>query len=168
VIRQEHREALLELRQRSDGRLVTLIEVISPANRTSAEGRQNYLARRHDARRQNAHLVEIDLVLQGRPLIDYPRDTAQTWDYAVVVSRWTQPDRSQVYPIALSKPLPRFRVPLASDDRDTVLDLQVAVARAYEHGDFSSKIDYTRDPGTKLSDEQREWVTQRLREEKVR
>src|SRR5581483_5889362 len=142
VLRQEHREAVLELRQRSDGRLVTLLEVISPANRTTAEGRQTYLVRRHDAKRHNAHLVEIDLVLQGTPLLDYPRDAQPTWDYAVMVSRWTQPDRSQVYPASLAKPLPRFRVPLASDDRDTVIDLQVAVSRAYEQGDFFEKIDY--------------------------
>src|SRR5438132_943604 len=30
VLREEHHESLLELRQRSDGRLVTLIEVVSP------------------------------------------------------------------------------------------------------------------------------------------
>lgn len=168
VVREEHREPLLELRQRNDGRLVTLIEVVSPANKTLPEGRQAYLERRHDARCQNANLVEIDLVLQGASLLDYHREGLPSWDYAVVVSRWTQPDRFQVYSAALGKPLPRFRVPLASDDRDTVIDLQVAVARAYEQGSFRARLDYTRDPRTRLSDEGRSWLTQRLREERLR
>jgi hypothetical protein len=167
VLREEHHESLLELRQRSDGRLVTLIEVISPANKTTGEGRQAYLSRRQDVRRQNAHVVEIDLVLQGATLVD-SRDQAANWDYAVVVSRWTQPDRPQIYPTTLSKSLPRFRVPLASDDRDTVIDLQAAVNRAYDQGDFFEKIDYSHDPTTRLSDEQRDWINRRLREEKVR
>ncbi len=168
VLRQEHHESMLELRQRSDGRLVTLVEVISPGNKATPQGRQAYLARRQEARRQNANLVEIDLVLQGATVLDCPREGLPTWDYAVVVSRWTQPDRYQVYSVALAKPLPRFRVPLASDDRDTVVDLQAAACRAYEQGDFLDKIDYTVDPRTKLTDEQRDWLGRRLREEKVR
>ena len=37
IVRQEHKEAFIEVRQRSDGRLVTLIEAISPANKITAE-----------------------------------------------------------------------------------------------------------------------------------
>ena len=168
VLREEHHESLLELRQRSDGRLVTLLEVISPANKGTPEGRQAYLGRRQDARRQNAHLVEVDLVLQGTPVVDYARDALPTWDYSVAVSRWTKPDLPQVYPAALAKPLPRFRVPLASDDREVVIDLQAAVTRAYDQGDFFEKIDYQRDPNTKLSAEQRDWLVRRLGDEKAR
>jgi hypothetical protein len=168
VLREEHHESLLELRQRSDGRLVTLLEVISPANKVTGEGRQAYLTRRQEARRQNAHLVEIDLVLQGTSVLEYTRETLPSWDYAVVVSRWTQPDRSQVYPATLAKSLPRFRVPLASDDRDTVVDLQAAFTRAFDQGGFFEKIDYQRDPNTRLSAEQRDWLALRLGEEKAR
>ena len=67
-----------------------------------------------------------------------------------------------------TSPLHRFRVPLASDDRDTVLDLQAAVARAFDQGDFVKSIDYTRDPATRLTDENRRWLDERLKEEKLR
>ena len=62
VIREEHTEALIEIRQRSDGRLITLLEVMSPANKLSDAGRQAYLARRHEAKGAKANLVEVDLV----------------------------------------------------------------------------------------------------------
>jgi Protein of unknown function (DUF4058) len=167
IVRSEHKESFIEVRQRSDGRLITLVEVISPANKLTAEGRRVYLERRDEVRRMNTNIVEIDLVLQGQTLID-TRDAAPAWDYAVVVTRWTHPDRYEIYSATLPKRLPRFRVPLASDDRDTVLDLQAAVLRAYDQGDFHKAIDYTRDPATRLSDENRRWLDERLKQEKLR
>jgi hypothetical protein len=169
IIREEHKEAFVEVRQRSDGRLITLLEVVSPANKVTAEGRRHYTERRDEVRKQSANIVEIDLVLQGQSLIEYAKDAAPpTWDYGVVVTRWTHPDRYEIYSATLPKRLPRFRVPLASDDRDTVLDLQAAVTRAFDQGDFAKQIDYTRDPATRLSDENRKWLGQRLKEEKMR
>src|SRR6202011_1217694 len=35
----KHREDYIEVRQRTDGRLVTLVDAVSPANKTSAAGR---------------------------------------------------------------------------------------------------------------------------------
>jgi len=168
IMREEHKESFIELRQRSDGRLITLIELISPANKITTEGRRVYLERRAEVKKMSAHLVEIDLVLQGPTLIEYAKEAAPPWDYAAVVTRWTHPDRCEIYSATLPKRLPRFRVPLASDDRDTVLDLQAAVARAYEQGDFRKAIDYARDPATNLSDENRLWLNDRLKEEKLR
>lgn len=168
IIREEHKEAFIEVRQRADGRLITLIEAISPANKITSEGKRLYLERREEVKKMNANVVEIDLVLQGQTLIDYAKDASPSWDFAVVVTRWTHPDRYEIYSATLSKRLPRFRVPLASDDRDTVLDLQAAVARAYDQGDFFKLIDYARDPATRLTDENRRWLSDRLKEEKLR
>src|SRR5713226_3857865 len=64
IIREEHHEELIEIRQRSDGRLVTLVDVVSPANKTTASGRTAYLEKRREGRNVGANLVEIDLVLQ--------------------------------------------------------------------------------------------------------
>src|SRR5262245_32873410 len=46
---QECREEFVEIRSPSDGRLVTLLEVVSPANKTTAAGREAYLSTRHEA-----------------------------------------------------------------------------------------------------------------------
>src|SRR5262249_52091686 len=74
VVREEHHEEYIEVRQRSDGRLVTVVDVVSPANRTTASGRQAYLDKRREHRSLGANLVEIDLVLQGQALLDYSRE----------------------------------------------------------------------------------------------
>src|SRR5438067_8971009 len=59
-------EEYLEIRQKSDGRLVTLLDFVSPANKTTDAGRQAYLEHRHQARACGANVVEIDLVFQGQ------------------------------------------------------------------------------------------------------
>jgi hypothetical protein len=144
----QHHEDYIEVRQRSDGRLVTLLDVVSPANKTTRAGREAYLATRRSA--AGANLVEIDLVLQGQPTLEYSRDGLPDWDYAVTVTRNTHPERYEIYIATLQKRLPRFRLPLAPDDRDTVLDLHTAFTRCYDQAGFASRIDYTRAPPVHL------------------
>jgi hypothetical protein len=168
VVREEHHEDYIEIRQRSDGRLITLVDVVSPANKLTAAGRSAYLDKRREGKSANANLVELDLVLQGQPTLEYSRDGLPDWDYAVTVTRSTQPERYEIYTATLQKPLPRFRLPLASDDRDTVLDLRIAFTRCYDQGGFASKIDYGRDPATPLNSEDRQWLEEVLRQQKLR
>lgn len=168
VVREDHQEHFIEIRQRSDGRLITLVDVVSPANRTTTQGREAYLQKRREGRNANANLVEIDLVLQGQPMLDYSREGLPDWDYAVSVTRSTQPERYEIYTATLEKPLPRFRLPLASDDRDTVVDLQAAFSRSFDQGNFAEQIDYVKDPTTRLSDQQRKYIDAKLRELKLR
>ena len=168
VIREEHHEDLIEIRQRNDGRLITLVDVVSPANKTTAAGRAAYLDKRREGKNANANLVELDLVLQGQPTLEYSRDGLPDWDYAVTVTRSIQPERYEIYTATLQKRLPRFRLPLASDDRDTVLDLHTAFTRCYDQGDFASRIDYQRDPTVPLAEEDRHWLESVLRQQKLR
>jgi hypothetical protein len=168
VIRDEHHEEFVEVRQRSDGRLVTLLDVVSPANKTLPAARAAYLDKRQEAKGAGASLVEIDLVLQGQPTLDYSRDGLPDWDYAVTVTRSTQPERYEIYTATLQKKLPRFRLPLSADDRDTVLDLQTAFARCYDQGGFCARIDYGRDPVTALADDDRKWLNDWLKQQKLR
>lgn len=168
VVREEHSEEFIEVRQRNDSKLITLIDVVSPANKTTPIGRRAYLDKREEAKRERGSQVEIDLVLQGQPTLDYSREGLPDWDYAVTVTRSTQPERFEIYTATLQKRLPRFRLPLAADDRDTVLDLQAAVARCYDQGGFGGLIDYARDPYTVGDPEDRRWLTDLLRQQKVR
>jgi hypothetical protein len=169
VVREEHHEEFIEIRQRSDGRLITLVDIASPANKTTSAGKQAYMEKRLEGRRASANLVEIDLVLQGQPMLEYSREGLPDWDYAVTVTRSIQPDRFEIYTATLQKPkLPRFRLPLAADDRDTVLDLYAAFCRAFDQGNFAAKIDYQRDPPTTVRDADKSWLQNLLKEQKLR
>jgi hypothetical protein len=168
IIREEHHEEYIEVRQRSDGRLVTLVDVVSPCNKLTDSGRQAYLEKREEGKNSGASLVEIDLVLQGQPMLDYSRDGLPDWDYAVTVTRSAQPDRFEIYTATLQKRLPRFRLPLAQDDRDMVVDLHTTFTRSYDQGGFASKIDYQRNPTTILSAAAGQWLDEFLKQLKLR
>ncbi len=168
VIREEHSEEFIEVRQRSDNRLVTLVDVVSPTNKVKTEGRVAYLERRRDARMQNASIVEIDLVMQGEPMLDYSRDGLPDWDYAITVTRCAQPERYEIYTSTLQKRLPRFKLPLAADDRDTVVDLQAAFARCYDQSGLGSQIDYQKTPVCIKEEEDRRWLNDLLVQMKIR
>jgi hypothetical protein len=168
VIREEHHEDFIEIHNQKNGRLITLLDIVSPTNKMTRLGRDAYLERRLEARNAGASLVELDLVLQGQPTLDYSREGLPDWDYAVSVTRSSKPEQYEIYTATLQKRLPRFRLPLAADDRDTVLDLHTAFSRAYDQGGFASKIDYQREPSTTLSYEDRRWMDDLLKQAKVR
>lgn len=168
VTREEHREPYLEIRQRTDGKLITLMEVVSPVNKTTAIGRQSYIEKRNEAHRFRANIVEIDLVLDGQRMHDFSRENLPSWDYNVVVTRAPRPEQFELYTSTLEKRLPRFRLPLAVDDRDVVVDLQAVLHRVYDQADFAKTVDYQTDPLTKLDAGQKQWLDRYLREHGVR
>src|SRR5262245_45083052 len=75
----EHVEEYVLVRERAGGRLVTLLDVVSPAHKRTDIGREAYLATRREARETGASAVEIDLVLGGRPTVEYSRDGLPAW-----------------------------------------------------------------------------------------
>jgi hypothetical protein len=168
IVREEHHEEFIEIRQRSDGHLITLLDFVSPANKTSENGRHAFLEKRREGKNLGANVVEVDLVLQGQPMLEYSREGLPEWDFAVTVTRSTQPERFEIYTSTLQKRLPRFKLPLASDDRDTQVDLNTAFARSYDQGGFGEKINYQRDPATALTSEKRQWLVAFLQQHKLR
>lgn len=170
ILREDHAEEFIEIRNRADNRLITLVEVVSPANKTTPAGRAAYLEKRKEATACRAGVVEIDLVLQGKPTLSYSRDGLPEYDYAVTVTRSTAPDRYEIYTATTQKRLPKFKVPLAPDDRDALLDLQAAFSRAYDLGGFASQIDYKAPPppDVPLADANRKWVDELLKAQKLR
>jgi hypothetical protein len=162
VTKESHAEEYIEIRSRTDGRLVTLVEVVSVGNRTTSAGRSAFLATRTAAQTDRAGVVEIDLLTQGRPPVDLDRNALPPFDHTVCVTRGGTPDRHEIYACAIRKRLPKFKLPLAADDRDTVLDLQLAVARAYETGRFEAALDYAKPlpADVKLKDDDRAWASE--------
>ncbi len=164
VVEGEHREEYIEIIRGfgSDTRLVTLLDVVSPSNKTTAAGREAFLGTWEQGKAAGANLVEIDLVLQGQPLLDYSREGLPMWDYEVTVLRPAKPERYEIYTSTLQKRLPRFKLPLAVNERDTVVDLQAAFTRCYDQGGFSTQIDYREAPAVPLREENRQFLDKLL------
>jgi hypothetical protein len=170
---EERREVFIEILPVGDeSRVVTVIEVLSPANKAvGSEGRQLYLEKQQQILESQTHLIEIDLLRQGEHTAAAPLDwlvEQGSWDYLVSLHRGAPQERFEAWPILLRQRLPCVRVPLADSDPDVVLDLQAVFDYCYDEGPYARRVDYRREPSIRLRSEDAEWVDGLLRERGLR
>jgi hypothetical protein len=159
----ERRQGYIKLVHRPSRTVVTVLELLSPANKNEPSGRE-YLAKRNALFSQNVHLVELDLLLQGnRPPLDEPLPAG---DYFYFVSRSDHRPDCNVYSWTLADPLPTVPVPLHPPDADVFCDLGAVFATAYERGRYRRAIDYRKAPALKLSASRKKWVLQQHRHDR--
>lgn len=150
----------VEIRDVQKRKLVTVIEFLSPANKTGS-GRRQYLEKRQMILASSTHLLEIDLLRKGeRPPM---REVLPEAAYFIFLSREQKRPVTDVWPIPLDQHLPIVPVPLLAGDRDVMLDLQKAVNSVYDLGAFAGIIDYHRAPEVRLSAKQGAWAEKRLK-----
>lgn len=169
----EIREVFVQILALTGGeRVVTVIEVLSPANKTlGSEGRKLYLTKQQEILESQTHLIEMDLLHQGEHTVAAPQESLHvwgTWDYLVSLHRGGQAGQFEVWAITLRQRLPRIRVPLAGDDPDVVLDLQAVFNRCYDEGGYARRLDYRREPPVSLTRADADWVDALLHERGLR
>lgn len=149
-----------------DGRLITVIEVLSPANKQGA-GRAVYLQKQQDYLRGGANLVEIDLLRIGHPAFfdeDLKRlRPANGTRYLVTASRARRPQYREIYYCPLRERLPAVRVPLRPTDLDVPLDLQPLIDRIYRTGRYW-QVSRREIPGPPLPVDDATWAEDCLRQ----
>jgi hypothetical protein len=143
-------------------RVVTSIEILSPANKTG-EGFQKYRQKRSRLLRSAIHLIEIDLLRGGRrpgwEVDDPPLDT----EYVVLVNRAQEGDIriSSIWPVALNDKLPIVPVPLLEGDPDVPLELSQVFASIYDSYYYALRIDYAKPvPPPELRSEMQAWLAE--------
>jgi hypothetical protein len=157
----EVRETSLEIRHVDGLELVTVIELLSPANKVGP-GCYEYDAKRRDLVHSRVNLVEIDLLIAGRrlPMIGLlPRG-----DYFAFVARGPAMPDCSVYAWTVRMPLPTLPIPLRDPDPDVPLDLAAIVAMAYDRGRYARSIDYQAPLVLPLGPEDRAWAEELIRQ----
>ncbi|MCL4179907.1 MAG: DUF4058 family protein [Verrucomicrobia bacterium] len=152
------------------GRLVTVLELLSPSNKLESAERDRYLRKRRAFIQGGVNLVEIDLVRQGTPL--FPAAVRNVLSqakaaYGICVVRATQPSAREVYPIGFRDRLPAIRVPLRTTDADVVVALQPLVNRCHERGRYHL-LNYAAELEPPLSPADAAWVDEILRRQGLR
>jgi Protein of unknown function (DUF4058) len=150
------RLSYLEVRDRADWRLLTVVELLSPANKYAGPDREQYLAKRAQLLGSAVHLVEIDLLCGGPRL---PLEHLPPCDYYVLVSRHEDRPQAGLWPIGLREPLPVIPVPLRPPVADARLALQDIVHRVYDAARYHSWI-YSGTPQPALVPEDATWARQ--------
>lgn len=159
-----YREPFIEIIASETGDVITLIEVLSPANK-EGDGRDHYLQKQTDLLATNVHLVEIDLLSYGKETV-LARNAVITepvdWRYLINISRGGRRNALEVYAIPLHGKLPNCRIPLRPPDGDAVLDLTAVFNRCYAVGSYDLLIDYSQLPDVPLRDGEAMWLKTHL------
>lgn len=155
----------IEIRDTAHRRLVTAIEILSPTNKRG-DGRQEYLAKRRRTLLSTAHLLEMDLLRQGRRVpMQKPLPVAH---YFIFLSRAEKRPITEIWPISLRDPLPVVPIPLLPGDADVALDVQHVFTATYDLLGYDLAVDYARPPEVALTREDAAWAETLLRTAGVR
>ena len=144
----------------SGNRVVTAIELLSPANKQGEAGRSDYRRKQREYIEAGVNLVEIDFIRSGTFIVAAPEGRIP-WDmrtpYIVCIRRAYRPEQAEIISITLDQQVPNFRIPLRRADADIVLQLQPLLDECYRRGRYTS-IDYSQPPRPKLDDKSATWA----------
>jgi hypothetical protein len=147
----------LEIRLVGTSRLVTVIEVLSPWNKSPGQGRKEYLRKRKHIFKTRTSLVEIDLLRGGRPMPLTIRHPVES-DYRILVSRAVSRPRAKLYPFGVRQEIPAIPIPLLPKDPEPSLELNTVLHALYERARFDLVLDYTHPPVPPLEEEDAAWA----------
>lgn len=149
----------VEIRDVEDRQLVTLIELLSPANKRG-EGYEEYVEKRTRILRSRTHLLEIDLLRNGNrvPMQEALPDSP----YFVFLGRRKHRPMIDIWAVGLDQPLPAIPIPLLPEDEDVALDLQAAFTSVYDSLGYDLILDYSRPADIPLKGEAADWASQLL------
>jgi hypothetical protein len=150
-------EGYLEVRQVGTGTVVTVLEVLSPKNKQSGEGRNQYETKRRKILDSKTHLVEIDLLRQGQPMAFAASNPIRS-HYRILVSRGSRRPQADLYAFNLADAIPAFQLPLQSDDDEPWVDLQAMLHEVYDQGGYDLRLDYASQSDLGLRENDHRWV----------
>jgi hypothetical protein len=142
-------------------RVVTVIEILGPSNKTPGSNQDAYLSKRDEYLGLDINLVEIDLLRKGaRPSWgDPPPEPA---DYSVLAFRASEFPAASYWAISVRDSLPVIAVPLTANLPPVTLSLQACFERAVSAGRYEEEFDYRHPPEPPFAGDDAEWVRERI------
>ncbi len=113
-------------------RVVTAVELLSPADKTPGRDRDAYLNKRDDYLASQVNLVEMDLLRAGErpPVVG----TVPPADYYFLVCRHFDFPQAGVWPLSVRDPLPSLPMPLNPDVEPPFVQLRAVSGSGLRRG----------------------------------
>jgi hypothetical protein len=143
---EEITERYLVVREVVTGEVITVIELLSPTNKLTREGRLQYERKRLKVLGSATHLIEIDLLRAGAPFPFRVRDPAARSDYRILVSRAQHRPQAEVYLFTIRDAIPTIPVPLQPGEAEPLLALNDLVHDVYDRAGYDLTVDYHQPP----------------------
>lgn len=154
-------EPRIEIRRLSDRAVVTVIELLSPANKATP-GASSYSRDRFEILCRPVHLVELDFLIDGERL--KMQDELPRVQYYALISRVERRPDLDVYAWSIRDPLLTIPIPLQAPDPDIPLDLAAIFQTVYQRARYERSINYKAPLGLPLDPKDREWAEAIARE----
>jgi hypothetical protein len=153
-------ENYLEIHEVETGELVTVLEMLSPANKLHNQGREEYERKRDQIFRSRTNLVEIDLLRAGEPMMVVGR-TVQS-DYRILVSRGVERPHARLFAFNLRQPIPAIHIPLLPGDEEPLLDLGEVLHDHYDRARFDLRLNYEKAAVPPIKESDTGWALERI------
>ena len=160
------REAYLEVRHVGTSEVVTVLELLSPANKHPGEGRRQYEQKRLTVFGSRTNLVEIDVLRAGEPMLMW--GNGHDSHYRILVSRARQRPSDDLYAFSVRQAIPDFPLPLQPDEAEPIVELNRIVLDLYERAGYDLRINYRGDAPPPLEGDEATWADVLLRDAGLR
>ncbi len=131
----------LVLTHRASGKVVTIMELLSPINKAPGkDGIDAYERKREELLTTSCHLIELDLLRGGERLPI--KGNVPPGDYFAYIGRWERRPACQVIGWDWHLALPPIPVPLLPEDDEIQLDLAAAFRNTYEPAYYDQRLPY--------------------------
>lgn len=154
---EEIHERYVVVREVTTQEVVTVIEVLSLANKLTHEGREAYEAKRTIVLGSQTNLVEIDLLRTGRPLPPFQRGQSA---YRILLSPASTRPRAMAYMLSVRDPLPTIAIPLRPGAPEPTLPLNQLLHELYDRARYDLAIDYSQPADPPLRADDAAWARQ--------
>lgn len=141
------------------GEIVTVIEILSHANKQPGRDREEYIQKRQELLDSEVNLVEIDL-LRAHPPMPYADEVDS--DYRILARHRARLNRARLYPFGLRQPISIFSLPLLPDDQEPLVNLNELLAGVYERAGYDLVIHYDEPPVPPLREQDVAWAKECL------
>jgi hypothetical protein len=152
----------LKIKEVQSDRVITVIEFLSPTNKTPGVDHDAFLAKRNEYLATKTNIVEIDLHRTGlrMPMGEPPPPVA---DYYILICRAADFPKTAIWPFGVRDPLPDVPIPLKPEDGIVTLRLKECFDLAYDQGPYRKVVDYSKPPGIPLQRDDANWAAEWLR-----
>ena len=141
-------------------RVVTVIELLSPSNKTG-EDRDQYLLKRAEFFATKVNLVELDLLRDGERM-PFGKPKPPKADYYALVGRGDHFPKASVWAWTVRDPCPVLPVPLKPADGDIELDLKPCFDHTFDGAGYRTRLRYDQSPDSPLRVADAEWATEKV------
>ena len=158
------KEWYLQVKDVETKQVITVLEILSPKNKKTGEGRHKYLRKRERVLMSLIHFIEIDLLRKGE-IMPMNISGEITTDYRIIISRSDRRPQADLYAFNLAQEIPSIPLPLKPEDEEPLIPLQALLHSLYERGSYDLAINYQKQSLPDISEDDKMWVDNLLKEQ---